>query len=39
MQTEEGKEYLENCWRLEQTNPDKESLREKVGRREVKYGE
>ncbi|WP_242850468.1 hypothetical protein [Clostridium botulinum] len=30
-QTEAGREYLENCWRLEQTKPDRKSLREKVG--------
>ena len=29
--TEEGREYLENCWILEQTNPDKKRLREKFG--------
>lgn len=31
MQTEEGNEYLENCWRMEQTKPDRKALREKVG--------
>ncbi len=29
--TEEGREYLENCWILEQTEPDKKRLREKFG--------
>ena len=28
MQSESGQEYLENCWRMEQTEPDRESLRE-----------
>lgn len=27
--TEEGREYLENCWILEQTEPDRRSLRKK----------
>ena len=31
-QTEEGQKYLNNCWRMEQTQPDKEKLREKFGR-------
>lgn len=30
MQTESGIEYLENCWRMEQTKPDRKSLREKI---------
>ena len=25
--TEEGREYLKNCWRMEQTKPDREGLR------------
>ena len=25
--TEEGREYLKNCWRLEQEKPDREGLR------------
>lgn len=29
--TSEGREYLENAWRLEQTSPDKKSLREQFG--------
>ncbi|WP_254306607.1 hypothetical protein [Clostridium sp. 001] len=29
-QTKEGREYLENCWRIEQTEPDRKSLREKM---------
>lgn len=31
-QTEEGREYLKDAWRIEQTKPDKESLREKHGK-------
>lgn len=29
MQTKEGREYLDNCWRMEQTKPDRKKLREK----------
>ena len=29
-QTKEGKEYLENCWILRQTAPDRKKLREKI---------
>lgn len=32
MQTEEGQEYLNRCWMLEQTKPDRERLREKFGK-------
>ena len=28
-QTEKGEKYLDNAWRLEQTKPDRESLRKK----------
>lgn len=28
-QSEKGEEYLDNAWRLEQTKPDRERLREK----------
>lgn len=31
-QTDKGKEYLNNAWRLEQTKPDREQLREKFGK-------
>lgn len=31
MQTTEGREYLENAWRLEQTKPEREKFREKYG--------
>lgn len=30
-QTQEGREYLENCWRITQTKPDRAALREKFG--------
>ena len=30
MQTTEGNEYLENCWRMEQTEPNRKALREKM---------
>lgn len=30
MQTKEGREYLDNCWRIEQTKPDRKKLREKM---------
>jgi hypothetical protein len=28
-QTKEGREYLENCWRMQQSKPDRKKLREK----------
>jgi hypothetical protein len=31
-QSEKGEEYLNNAWRLEQTKPDRESLRNKFGK-------
>ena len=31
-QTEKGEEYLNNAWRLEQTKPDREKLKEKFGK-------
>lgn len=31
-QTEEGREYLENCWLVKQTEPDRVKLRENIGR-------
>ncbi|MBU3153505.1 hypothetical protein KPL46_01100 [Clostridium estertheticum] len=34
MQTEEGREYLDQCWIMEQTKPDRAKLREKYGRKE-----
>lgn len=30
--TEEGQEYLDNCWRMEQTEPDRDALRRKFGK-------
>lgn len=27
--SEEGREYLKDCWRMEQTKPDREGLRKK----------
>lgn len=29
-QSEKGREYLDNAWRLEQTKPDREALRKKL---------
>ena len=31
-QTAEGQEYLDNAWRMEQTKPDREALRKKLGK-------
>lgn len=31
--TEEGQEYLDNAWRMEQTKPDRLGLRKKYGRK------
>lgn len=31
-QTEKGQEYLDNAYRLEQTKPDRETLREQFGK-------
>lgn len=31
-QTEKGQEYLDNAYRLEQTNPDRKALRNKFGK-------
>lgn len=30
LQTKEGREYLEKCWIMEQTKPDRQALREKM---------
>lgn len=30
--TEKGQEYLDNAWRMEQTEPDRPSLRKKLGK-------
>ena len=32
-QTKDGREYLENCWRMEQTQPERKKLREKYGKK------
>lgn len=32
---EEGREYLRNAWRMEQTEPDRTALRRKFGRKEA----
>jgi hypothetical protein len=37
-QTEEGREYLSNAWRMEQTKPDRPALREQL-RKELTDGE
>lgn len=34
--TETGTEYLDNAWRMEQTEPDREALRAKFGKKEVR---
>ena len=31
-QTEDGREYLENAWRMEQTKPNRKALREEFGK-------
>ena len=36
--TEKGREYLTNCWRLEQTKPDRHKLRERFGKEGSKNG-
>lgn len=30
METKEGRDYLADCWRLEQTKPDRQKIREKI---------
>lgn len=37
-QTEEGQEYLDNAWRMEQTKPDREGLRKKLRKEAVPNG-
>ena len=34
LQSEDGREYLDNAWRLEQTEPDVDGLRSTFGRQE-----
>ena len=31
-QTEAGQQYLDNAWRMEQTQPDRKRLRKKLGK-------
>ncbi len=31
-QTKDGQKYLDNCWRIEQTAPEKDKLKEKYGK-------
>lgn len=38
-QTEQGKEYLDNAWRMEQTKPDRVRLREKLRKEGAQNGE
>lgn len=38
-QTEKGREYLDNAWRMEQTRPDRAALRKKLGKEEPTDGE
>ena len=33
--TEAGQEYLDNAWRMEQTEPDRSALRRKYGKKEA----
>ena len=32
-QSEEGRKYLKDCWRMEQTKPERGKLREKYGKK------
>ena len=36
--TEAGQQYLDNAWRMEQTAPDRASLRKKLGKEGAKNG-
>lgn len=38
-QTETGREYLDNAWRMEQTVPDRPALRKKIGKETPADGE
>ena len=38
-QTEEGQEYLDNAWRMEQTKPDRAGLRKKLGKEGTPNGD
>ncbi len=37
--TEAGQEYLDNAWRMEQTEPDRAALRKKYGKEGANGGE
>lgn len=37
-QTEKGREYLDNAWRMEQTKPDRAALRKKLRKEDPKDG-
>jgi hypothetical protein len=37
--TEAGQEYLDNCWRMEQTKPDRPKLRKKLRKEGASGGE
>ena len=37
--TETGTEYLDNAWRMEQTEPDRKALRKNFGKGDRKNGE
>ena len=32
MQTEDGKKHLDNCWRMQQTKPDRKKIREQINK-------
>ena len=38
-QTKAGQDYLENCWILEQTKPDRKRLRERFGKEDSSGGQ
>lgn len=37
--TEEGREYLDNAWRMEQTEPDRPKLRKLSGKEDPVHGQ
>jgi hypothetical protein len=37
-QTEEGQKYLDNAWRMEQTQPDRAALRKQFGKEGTEGG-
>ena len=38
-QTEKGQEYLDNAWRMEQTEPDRPKLRKKLKKGDPSHGD